>query len=128
MKLLYVGAVLAACSVVAPAMAQQPCLQIGQVYDFNPVPGNQTLIVTDRQKNKFKLSFMAQCADLQFNTSLGFKSRGVGQLSCLATGDQVISPRGAGPADRCIIRKIENYTPAMEKADTAATAKSDRAK
>ena len=102
--------------------ADQACLQIGQVYDFKPVPGNRSLIVTDRLRKKFKLTFMGQCNDLQFNLGLGFKSFGTGQLSCLARGDYVISRNVVGPPYRCPIQTIEPYTPDMERADAAAAA------
>ena len=95
----------------AVAQDQQPCLRIGQVYSFEPLAGNSSLIVTDRQRRAYKLSFIGICNDLQFNTTLAFRSHGTGQLSCLARGDQVLSPQAAGPPDRCVIQKIETYTP-----------------
>ena len=115
---------LALCAAV-PAQAQAPktpCLMIGQVYDFKPLPGNRSLVVTDRFRKKFKLSFNATCNDLQFNSTLGFKSFGTGQLSCLSRGDYVLSHSYGGPADRCHIDKIEYYTPEMEHADAVEAA------
>ena len=106
----------------ADAPTDRPCLQIGQVYDFKPVPGNRSLIVIDRFRKKYKVSFMGICPDLQLNLGLAFKSFGAGRLSCLERGDQVIARDPAMPLNRCPINKIEYYTPAMEQADAAAAA------
>ena len=38
-------------------------------------------------------------------------------LSCVARGDRVISRSFAGWRDRCVITRVERYTPAMERAD-----------
>jgi hypothetical protein len=132
-RIISVSMALAALCIAAPALAQPAtpsaaCLQIGQVYDFKPVPGNRSLIVTDRFRRKYKLTFMGVCRDLQFNLGLAFKSFGTGQLSCIARGDQVISRQAVGMADHCIINKIEAYTPAMEQADAAAAAAAKAAK
>src|ERR1700709_2309473 len=85
-------AAIAAAPAATPAKAAgEACLQIGQVYDFKTVPGNRTLVVTDRLRKQYRLSFMGVCHDLQFNLGLGFRSRGTGQLSCLTKGDSVIA-------------------------------------
>jgi hypothetical protein len=107
----------------AGAQAAEPCLRIGSVYGFAAIPGNRALIVTDPLHTKFKLTLMSRCEDLDFNTTLAFKASGVTRLSCLARGDQVISPRINAPADRCVIQKVELYTSAMEKSDAAAMKK-----
>jgi hypothetical protein len=119
---------LAVCALApAPvAAAEKPCLQIGQVYDFTPVPGNRSLIVTDRLRKKYKLTFTGICSDLQYNMGLGFKSFGTGRLSCLTRGDYVISHDPARPLNHCVIQKIEAYTPQMQKADAAARAAHNR--
>jgi len=106
----------------ADAPAAPVCLEIGQVYDFKPVPGNRSLIVIDRARKKYKVGFMGICPDLQFNLGLGFKSFGTGRLSCLAKGDYVIARDPAVPMNRCPIKTVEAYTPAMEQADAAAAA------
>jgi hypothetical protein len=101
--------------------AQPVCLQIGQVYDFQTVPGNRSLIVIDRFRHKYKLSFMGVCQDLQFNFGLGFRSHGSGRLSCITKGDDVIANDPAIPFHTCPVQKVEAYTPDMERADAAAT-------
>jgi hypothetical protein len=121
--LISMAAAFIALSVAAPALAapaDPPCLQVGQVYDFKPVPGNRSLIVIDRLRHKYKVNFMGVCSDLQFNLGLGFKSFGTGRLSCLTKGDYVISHDPARPMNHCIIQNIQPYTAAMERADAAA--------
>lgn len=108
-----------------PALAQPPahddCLRVGQVDDFQPARDNRSLIVTDRLRHKYKVSLLGVCIDLKWKVGLGFRAKGaVGGLQCLSPGDEVITGRGDG--GRCTIRKIEPYTPAMEKADAAAAA------
>ncbi len=60
--------------------------------------------------------------------ALGFKAFAPGSLACLSRGDTVISRDVVGPPDRCIIQKIETYTPEMEHADAvqAALSKTDK--
>jgi hypothetical protein len=116
-----IAVALTALSPALPALAaDQPCLEIGQVYDFQPVPGNRSLIVVDRLRHKYKVTFMGICPDLQFNLGLGFKSFGTGRLSCIQKGDYVIARDPARPMNRCPIQKVEPYTTAMEQADVAA--------
>jgi hypothetical protein len=108
-----------------PASAQAPrtqdCLRIANIWDYTPVPGNRALIVTDRARHKFKLSFLGRCTGLQFHMGLAFKSRGTGGLSCLSRGDAVITNDVAGPP-QCLINAVEPYTPEMQKVDAAAAA------
>ena len=97
------------------AWAQDSCLRSNQIDGFNALPGNKSLIVMDRFKKKFKISFFGACDDLDWNLTLGFKT--ASSLSCVAKGDQVLSRRVVGPVDRCRIEKVEPYTPAMQQAD-----------
>jgi len=118
-----------------PAMAQsnQPyppkpipnepaCLRERNIYDFKPVPGNRSLIVIDRARQRYRLNFMGVCSNLQYHLSVGFKTNGVGGLSCLAKGDSVIVRDVVTPAP-CIIRDIEYQTVALDQADAAAAAR-----
>lgn len=116
---------------VLPAGAQTPppaaprtpdCLRIANIYDYTPVPGNRALIVTDRARRKFKLTFMGQCAGLQYHMGLAFKSMGTGGLSCMDKGDKVVTHDVAGIPE-CIINSVVPYTPQMEKADADAAAR-----
>ena len=102
-----------------PTPPGPPCLRQGQIYDFKPVVGNRSLIVTDVRRQRYRLSFMGICYNLQFHLGLGFKSFGAGTLSCLSNGDSVIM-RDA--PNRCIIKDIQYQTPALDQADAAAAA------
>jgi len=103
-----------------PALAQQACLRVGQIYNWK-VLDNETLVVEDLTHNKFRLGLMGYCPNLAFKQKVGFKSIGGTQLSCLTPGDQVvIHDRVTGGP--CPIRTIETYTPEMEKADKALEA------
>lgn len=112
-----------------PAMAQPAspprtpdCLRIANIWDYTPVPGNRALIVTDRARRDYKLTFLGRCTGLQFHTGLAFKSMGVGGLSCMEKGDKVITHDVAGPPE-CIISSVLPYTPQMRQADAEAAAK-----
>jgi len=104
-----------------PAFASPTCLEVSQIYNFN-APDNKTLIVEDNSHNKFKVSLLGVCQGLTFKEGVAFKSFGGTGLSCLTSGDSVLTRNmGTGP-QRCAIRKVEPYTPAMQKADADAAA------
>src|SRR4051812_14919169 len=85
----------------APAFAQssQPpkpipsgpaCLRPINLYDFKPVPGNRSLIVIDQARQRYRVNFMGVCYNLQYHLGVAFKTRGTGQLSCVAKCDSVL--------------------------------------
>jgi hypothetical protein len=119
-------AALAVCAAV-PAVAQpaplpqRACLVQRNIYDFHPVAGNRSLIVTDVARRRYRLNFMAPCYNLQFKFGLRFKTFGVGTLSCVAKGDSVLLRDPVGPG-QCIIRDVQYQTPAMDQADAVAAA------
>ncbi len=103
------------------AAVQSPCLRQDMVKDWKVLDDN-TLIVTDRMNQKFRLSLTGACHDLQFQTALAFKPFGGSTLSCLARNDSVLAPPPVGnaPVQRCLITEIRAYTAAMENADEMA--------
>jgi hypothetical protein len=111
----------------APAMAQTPapseapCLRQGYIYDFQNVPGNRSLVVIDRAYKRYRLNFTDVCYNLQYHLGLGFKTHGVGTLSCVARGDQVVMRDAIGP-NWCVIKDIQYQTPALDQSDAAAAA------
>jgi hypothetical protein len=114
----------------APALAQpqpaappqQPaCLVQRNIYDYHPVPGNRSLVVTDLARQRYRVNFVTPCYDIQYNLSLRFKTNGVTALSCVTKGDQVLFNNPAGPGF-CLIRDVEYQTPAMDQQDAAAAA------
>jgi hypothetical protein len=111
--------------VAVPAMAQPysdrtmreaPCLRQRNIYDYQIVPGNRSLIVTDLSRQRYRLNFIGQCYNLQYQFGLAFRSRGVGTLSCIAPGDEVIKNDPVGPP-QCIVKSVEYQTRAMDIAD-----------
>ena len=114
-------------SVTAPALAQSPsappakaCLTQINIYDYQPVEGNRSLVVIDRSRRRYRVNFNAPCYNLQYHIGLRFKSFG-SNLSCLARGDSVLLRDRATPG-QCIIKDIQYQTPAMDQADAAAAA------
>ena len=113
----------------APAFAQTPgptasepvCLRQGYIYDFQNVPGDRSLVVTDRARKRYRLNFMGVCSNLQYHLGLGFKTHGAGTLSCVAKGDQVVMHDVVGP-NWCVIKDIQYQTPALDRSDAAAAA------
>lgn len=106
-----------------PAPPQEPpCLRQRNIYSFDTVPGNRSLIVVDTARKRYRLNFMGICSGLQFNISLAFRTRGAGTLSCVSAGDVVYQrdPVGIG---ECIVRDVQYQTPAMDKADAAEAAR-----
>jgi len=105
----------------APAPSEPPCLRQGYIYDFQNVPGNRSLVVIDRARKRYRLNFMGVCYNLQYHLGLGFKTHGVGTLSCVAKGDSVVMRDAVGP-NWCVIKDIQYQTPALDQSDAAAAA------
>jgi hypothetical protein len=106
----------------ADSAASGECLRIMNVWSYSPVPGNRALIVTDKSRRKYKMSFYGPCTGLQYHLGLEFRSRGTGGLSCLTRGDTVVTRDIVGPP-MCTISSVVPYTPQMEKADKEASAR-----
>jgi hypothetical protein len=102
-----------------PLADDQPCLQQGSVYNYQLVPGNQSLVVTDLGRRRYRLTFAGKCYDLDYQFGLRFKTSGVGRLSCVARGDSVLLHDTGGPG-QCVVRNIQYQTPEMDKADREA--------
>ena len=99
----------------------QVCLEYGEIYSWNALD-NRTLIVEDNWHHKFKVLLLTTCPSLQFKERVGFRSPGAMRLTCLSRGDDVVVSNFATGLQRCPIRSVEPYTPAMQKADEAAAA------
>jgi hypothetical protein len=111
-----------AAATVAPAIAQSSaCLRFGEIYDWK-AQDNRTLIVEDNLHKKFKVSLMGTCPSLAFKERVGFQSRDAMRLTCMRPGDNVIVRSMGSGTQRCPIRSVAAYTPAMQKADEAAAA------
>ncbi len=96
-----------------------PCLVQTNIYDYQLVPGNRSLVVIDLARQRYRLNFVAACYDIQYKFRLGFKTYGVSRLSCLAKGDMVLFNDPVGPGF-CMIRDVQYQTPAMDQQDAAA--------
>jgi hypothetical protein len=120
MNLKLAGTALALCVLSGPAFAGASCLRESQIYNWNALD-DRTVIVENDFHQKFKLSLMTPCLNMQFHERLGFKVFGGTGLSCVSKGDYVISGSSIGPQN-CPIAKIEAYTADMDKADKAAKA------
>ena len=114
--------------VTLPVMAQPyreqdkreaPCLRQRNIYDYQVVPGNRSLIVTDLSRQRYRLNFMGRCYNLQYHLGLAFKSRGVGTLSCIERGDEILMNDPVGP-NQCIIQSVELQTRVLDQADAEA--------
>ncbi len=110
-----------------PAVAQPgpppgpACLQPINLYDFQAVPGNRSLVVIDRSRRRYRLNFLGPCQNLQWHMGLRFKTFG-SNLSCVAKGDSVYMRDPVGP-NQCVIKSVEYQTPALDRLDAAAAAK-----
>jgi hypothetical protein len=107
------------------AAAAPICLQRTQTYEFKPLLGARSVIVTDRTRHKFKVSFAGPCGALDETTRLGFQTMEQSRLACVEKGDYLVSLRDTdigsfGPS--CGVEKVEPYTPEMEKADAVEKA------
>lgn len=118
------GLVLAALAAPAAAAPDPNCVAPIDFWSFKALD-NKTVIVTSRNRHDYRLSLAPGCFDMNFAFRLGIKSFSTSRLSCVARGDWVIVPRdGAFPGQRCMIDKVEAYTPEMAHADAVAKAMS----
>jgi hypothetical protein len=107
--------------------AAAPCLRMDQIDSFMPIKGNdKAVIVVDKFRRRYKLTFTGICGGLDYNMGVGIHSRGVGGLSCVSRGDEVISKDPGSFNGRCPVDRVELYTPVMESADRAAAAAKGR--
>jgi hypothetical protein len=104
----------------APPPGDKPCLRQGYIYDYQIVPGNRSLVVTDLARHRFRLTFMGKCYDLKYQFGLRFKTFGVGGLSCVSRGDSVLLRDDYANGGQCIIRDVQYQTPEMDRADMMA--------
>jgi hypothetical protein len=115
------AAILAAAGPAAAQTGARSCLRNSQIDSFSPVPGDlRSVIVIDKFRDKYKLSFNSVCQDIDYNGAVAIRTHSNFGLSCVERGDTVISRSTAGWRDRCVVTKIERYTPAMERADAEA--------
>jgi hypothetical protein len=105
---------------IAPARAQSVCLMPTQILRWTSLD-RQTLIVENLAHQKFRLALFGPCPGIDFDVGAVIKTQGTTGLDCVRGGDVVLH-RGFGQGNRCPIKSVELYTPAMEKADQAATA------
>ncbi len=96
-----------------------PCLRQIDIYSFDPVPGNRSLVVEDRSHRRYRVNFMGICSGLQYKLGLRFKTFSTSNLSCLSRGDQVIRRDPVAPS-QCIIRDIQYQTPELDRKDREA--------
>ena len=117
-KLLVVAAMLC---VTAPALAQSnrdaPCLRNRNIHDYQLVPGNRSLIVTDIARQRYRVNFVGRCYDLQHNFGLAFRTRGVGTLACVTRGDSVYNNAAIGAGRQCIVESVEYQTRRHDRMD-----------
>jgi hypothetical protein len=112
--------------VAVPVLAQPtrdprevPCLRQRNIYDYQIVPGNRSLVVTDLSRRRYRLNFMGRCYNLQHQFGLAFKSHGVGTLSCIERGDEILMNDPVGP-NQCIIQSVEVQSRDLDQADRDA--------
>jgi len=104
-----------------PIPSEPACLRQRNIYDFTPVPGNRSLVVIDLARQRYRVNFVGACYNLQYHLGIGFRTHGIGGLSCVSRGDSVILRDAVTPAP-CIIKDIQYQTAAMDQADAAAAA------
>jgi hypothetical protein len=110
------------CALAAvPAQASPTCLSIGEIYNWH-VLDDKTMVVEDDFHNRFKLTLLGVCPQLNFKERVGFKSIGGMRMSCLSSGDDVVVRNFGTGGQVCPIRAIVPYTADMEKADKDAAA------
>ena len=115
--------------VAVPAVAQPyrdrdrreaPCLRQRNIHDYQIVPGDRSLVVTDIARQRYRLNFIGRCYDLKHNFGLAFRTRGVGTLACVTRGDSVYNNAAIGAGRQCIVESVEYQTRALDQRDYEA--------
>jgi hypothetical protein len=101
-------------------MREAPCLRNRNIHDYQIVPGDRSLVVTDISRQRYRLNFIGRCYDLKHNFGLAFRTRGVGTLSCVARGDSVYNNAAIGAGKQCIVESVEYQTRALDRMDREA--------
>jgi hypothetical protein len=104
-----------------PIPNEPACLRPINLYDFQTVPGNRSLIVIDQARHRYRVNFIGVCYNLQYHLGVAFRTRGTGQLSCVSKGDSVIIRDEVTPGP-CIIKDVQYQTVALDQADAQAAA------
>lgn len=102
------------------ASAQTSCLRSSQIWKWKPLD-RRTMVIEDMVHRQFKVSLYGPCPGIDYNLGAKILSNANSALACVRPGDVVVH-RGYGVGNRCPIKSIELYTPAMEKADEATAA------
>lgn len=100
------------------------CLESGRIRSWK-APNDRTLIAENRDGQKFKIDILGFCQDLDLvPQTIGFHTYDGSPLTCIRPGDHIFFA-GKTFANRCFVKDISVYTPAMEKADKAAKEKAE---
>jgi hypothetical protein len=102
------------------ALAQSACLMPTQILRWTSLD-RKTVIVENLAHQKFKLSLYGPCPGIDLDVAARIQSQGVTRLDCVRRGDFILH-QGFGQGNRCAIKSVDLYTPAMERADKEAAA------
>ena len=122
-KILSAAALLAtALGMAAPAHADPNCIAPINFWSWKAL-SDRTVVLTDRARHDYKVSLAPGCFDIDFALGIGIKSFSTSRLQCISRGDYVVVPRDSGfPGERCLITKVEVYTPEMAHDDAVQKA------
>lgn len=85
----------------------QNCLRQNQVNGWTVID-DQTLIVSDRTRNRFKVTLAPGCHGLKWPMRLGFTASS--HLSCIGRHDfLLVPPNGGYVAQRCMVAQVVPY-------------------
>jgi hypothetical protein len=116
-KHLVVGILLgvSAASPVLAAEEQKACLQNIRIWGWQ-APNDRTLIITDREYNKYTVNLSGGCLNLSKNTDMKLVFRTKTNLGCVSAGDRVaFNSPGIGPLS-CFVNSVSAGTAPAEPA------------
>jgi hypothetical protein len=104
----------------AGAADGRQCIHIPSVNSFSTVDRN-TVNVRVGVNEVYQLELLGTCRDIDWNLSVGLRSRGGGSFACSALGLEVISPSNLGP-DVCPVTSMRR----LSDVEVAALSNRDR--
>ncbi|MEI9994066.1 MAG: DUF6491 family protein [Rhizomicrobium sp.] len=92
-----------------PALAARPgiCIRHDDIRNWTALD-DKRVVLENYHHQKALLTLIGTCSDLRFHEALEIRSPGAMGLSCIETGDTIVT-RGFGTRGRCAITSVTPY-------------------
>ena len=125
-KSILIAATAAGMLAAAPASARPAvCIQRDNIRNWSSID-DKHLVLEDYHHVRALLTLIGTCSNFKFHEAIAIKSPGSVGISCIETGDEVIT-HDTGMTGHCAVVKIEPYSgPVLERKGDHADHNGDR--